>query len=96
MLADMLAGAGINAEAVQDGRDVFTDPELIHCGHYVRIHHSVLGDCDMPAPPMTFSEAATHVGPPPRLGEHNHHVFVDWLGIPEAEVAELIQAGALW
>ena len=94
-LADRLAELGIPAEAVQDGREVFTDPELRAAGHYVRMQHKVLGDCDMPGPPIKFSGSTVEVGPSPLLGEHNHAVFVDLLGMTEREVAELVASGAL-
>jgi benzylsuccinate CoA-transferase BbsF subunit len=95
VLAAKLAAAGVAAEPVADGRDVFSDPELIESGHFVAIDHAVLGRCDMPAPPARFAEAQIHVGPPPLLGEHNHQVFVGMLGMDEAEIAALEADGAL-
>lgn len=95
VLADRLSGLGIPAEPVNDGRDVFTDPELIERGHYRPITHGKLGKMDMPAPPLRFSDSAIRIGAPPNLGEHNHAVFVDLLGMNEAEVRELSEAGAL-
>jgi benzylsuccinate CoA-transferase BbsF subunit len=95
VLSDRLSAAGIAAEAVFDGRDVFSDPELINSGHFVAIDHSVLGHCDMPAPPAKFANAAVEVGPPPLLGEHNHAVFIEMLGIPEADIIALEQDGVL-
>lgn len=95
VLADRLSALGIPAEPVNDGRDVFTDPELIERGHYRPIEHSKLGKCDMPAPPLRFSDSDIRIGAPPNLGEHNHAVFVDLLGMSEAEVRELSEAGAL-
>lgn len=95
LLADLLAAAGIAAEAVNDGRDVFTDPELIASGHYVAVDHAVLGVSEMPAPPARFTNAEVVVGAPPRLGEHNHAVFVDMLGMTVDDVATLTTEGAL-
>lgn len=95
ILADRLSATGIAAEAVADGRDVFTDPELIERGHYRPIVHDKLGLCDMPAPPLRFSESEIHVGPPPNLGQHNREVFVDLLGLPAEEVQSLVDAGVL-
>ncbi|WP_197424206.1 CoA transferase, partial [Sphingomonas sp. CCH9-E2] len=90
-----LAALGIPAEPVNDGRDVFTDPELIERGHYQPVTHSKLGDTEIPGPPLRFSDSDIRVGPPPNLGEHNHAVFVDLLGMSEAEVRDLTDAGAL-
>lgn len=95
LLADRLGEAGIPAEPVADGRDVFTDPELIERGHYRPIVHDRLGRCDMPAPPLRFSDSDIVVGPPPNLGQHNHAVFVELLGLGEQEVRDLVEAGAL-
>ncbi|HEY6642790.1 CoA transferase [Povalibacter sp.] len=94
-LANRLSLLGVAAEAVQDGREVFEDPELAVAGHYVHTAHAVLGDCLMPGPPLKFSRSDVHVGPAPLLGEHNREVFVDMLGMSDAEVAELVAAGAL-
>jgi benzylsuccinate CoA-transferase BbsF subunit len=94
-LADKLAALGIPAEPVNDGRDVWRDPELTERGHFREITHDKLGTCDMPAPPLRFSDSGIDVGPPPNLGQHNHEVFVDLLGMSEVEVAELTEAGAL-
>jgi benzylsuccinate CoA-transferase BbsF subunit len=94
-LADKLAALGIPAEPVNDGRDVWRDPELTERGHFREITHDKLGTCDMPAPPLRFSDSGIDVGPPPNLGQHNQTVFVDLLGMSEAEVAELTEAGAL-
>ena len=94
-LAERLRAQGVPAGAVQDGRDVFTDPELQASGHYVRVDHPVLGPCDMPAPPMRFSRSKVALGPAPLIGQHNRLVFTDWLGLPEAEVQSLAQEGVL-
>ncbi len=94
-LAGRLSQLGIPAEAVQNGREVFEDEELAAAGHYVRTSHSVLGDCLMPGSPLKFSAGDIAVGPAPLLGEHNREVFIEMLGMSEADVAELIAAGAL-
>ena len=94
-LADRLRGVGVPAGAVQDGRDVFTDPELMRAGHYVRVEHPVMGASDMPAPPMRFSRSDIVVGPAPLLGQHNHAVFVEMLGMDAAEIARLEAEGVL-
>jgi benzylsuccinate CoA-transferase BbsF subunit len=94
-LANRLSQPGIPAEPVQDGREVFEDPELAESGHYVRIPHRVLGDCLMPGSPLKFSASSVSVGPAPLLGEHNREVFVDMLGMSEEDVAALTASGAL-
>jgi benzylsuccinate CoA-transferase BbsF subunit len=95
LLADRLCAIGVPAEAVNDGRDVFTDPELVQGGHYAAIDHAVLGRCDMPTPPARYSRSEIAVGPPPMLGEHNREVFVDLLGLDPAHIATLATEGVL-
>ncbi|MEQ5809040.1 CoA transferase [Alteromonas sp. NFXS44] len=86
--------AGIAAEAVADGRDVYTDEALQH-GHYRWITHSKLGLCDMPAPPLRFSESSDRVTAPPCLGENLQDVFVSMLGEDPAHISKLVDAGIL-
>jgi benzylsuccinate CoA-transferase BbsF subunit len=95
VLAASLRGKGVPAGAVQDGRDVFTDPELQAAGHYIRVDHPMMGGSDMPAPPMRFSRSQIEVRPAPLLGQHNRQVFVGLLGMPEAEIAALEAEGVL-
>ena len=94
-LAGELRAAGVPAGAVQDGRDVFTDPELIRAGHFVAVEHPVLGRSDMPAPPSRFSRSSVKVGPAPLLGQHNDEVFVGLLGIAPERITELEAEGVL-
>jgi benzylsuccinate CoA-transferase BbsF subunit len=94
-LTNRLSQLGVPAEPVQDGREVFEDPELAGSGHYVRTPHRVLGDCLMPGSPLRFSASSVVVGPAPLLGEHNRQVFVDILGMNEEDVAALTASGAL-
>ena len=94
-LGRRLRALGVPAGPVQDGRDVFTDPELRAAGHYVRVDHPVMGASDMPAPPMRFSRSTIEVRPAPLLGEHNRMVFVDLLGRSETEIAALEAEGVL-
>jgi benzylsuccinate CoA-transferase BbsF subunit len=90
-----LRALGVPAGAVQDGRDVFTDPELLASGHYARVDHPFMGASDMPAPPMAFSRSTVAVTPAPLLGEHTRAIFVDMLGLPESDVAALEAEGVL-
>lgn len=95
VLAEDLRARGVPSGAVQDGRDVFTDPELKASGHYVRVKHPTMGASDMPAPPMRFSRSSIEVRPAPLLGQHNREVFVGLLGMPEAEIAAFEAEGVL-
>ncbi|MGP9790552.1 CaiB/BaiF CoA transferase family protein [Roseinatronobacter sp. NSM] len=94
LLAD-LAAAGVPAAAVQDGRDVFEDPELRAAGHFVAVDHPVLGTSMMPTPPMKFSHTPACVTAAPCLGAHNRDVFCDMLGMSARDVEDLHAQGVI-
>ncbi len=95
VLAAALRREGVAAAAVQDGRDIFTDPALIEAGHYVEVEHPVLGLSAMPAPPMRLSASTVQVTAAPLLGADTDQVLGGWLGMPASELAELRGAGIL-
>ena len=95
VLAAALRRAGVPAGAVQDGRDIFTDPALIEAGHYVPVEHPVLGVSAMPAPPARFSRSSVEVTAAPLLGADTDFVLGGWLGMPADDIAALRAAGVL-
>lgn len=94
-LAGELAAAGVAAAATLNGKEILEDRELNDAGHFQKTVHPVLGDCMMPTPPMRFSATPWQVGPAPLLGQHNDEIFVGLLGMDEAEIARLVEAGVL-
>jgi benzylsuccinate CoA-transferase BbsF subunit len=94
-LTRQLCEAGIAAGAVQNGKEVFDDPQLAALGHFVALDHPVLGASAMPASPFALSGTPGAVTRSPLLGEHNREVFIDMLGLPEAEFDALVADGAL-
>lgn len=95
-LAERLQEAGVPAGAVQDYADLLEDPSLAFRGHFQVMEHVHLG-------PMHFEHAGFRIeGAPPRydrpgpnLGEHTGHVLRDLLGMSEARIRELEEAGVL-
>ena len=49
----------------------------------------------MPAWPVWVDGKAARVGASPMLGEHTDGVLVQWIGLSEADVADLRAAGAI-
>ncbi len=94
-LWECLAAAGIAAAPALDGKSIVESEELAASGHFVRLDHPVLGVSAMPGPPMRFSQTPPDIRRSPCLGEHNHAVFVEMLGMDPAEVAGLQERGAL-
>ena len=89
-LMGRLRARGLRAGAVRTMPEVFTDPQLVHRGIWRAIEHPEMGRHHYKAPPFILRKSpATPTRPAPCLGEHNREVFVDLLGIPEAEFSAL-------
>lgn len=95
-LAARLQAAGLDAAAVEDMQDLLADPQLAARGHFVELDHPVIGRHVVEANGLRFSAAPMQfTRPAPRLAADSRHVYVDLLGLPSAEVDELIAAGVI-
>jgi benzylsuccinate CoA-transferase BbsF subunit len=83
-----LQAAGVPAGVVQNGRDLFEDPQMQSRNHYRKINHPEAGPTRYDGPPFTFSDVPLEVRPAPLLGEHNDYVFRDLLGLTDNEISE--------
>jgi benzylsuccinate CoA-transferase BbsF subunit len=95
--ARRLQTAGVAAAPVQDSEDLFRDPQLRDRGAIVEIPHPDLGPIDFIGPVHHLSKTpprVTHGAP--RLGEHSEEVLRDWLGVDEAGLTDLREAGGYW
>jgi benzylsuccinate CoA-transferase BbsF subunit len=95
VLFDQLSLACVPAGPVLDGKELSENPEILASGHFSKIEHPVLGNSHMPTPPYRFDGQAAEMFAAPLLGQHNHEVFVDWLGLDAQAVAEAISEGSL-
>lgn len=93
-LEKRLVAAGVPAAAVLDGKGLAQHPALNAVGHFVSVDHPVIGPMKMPAPPYSFSETPTHIGPSPCLGTDNKLVFGE-IGIDDEQIASLTSEGVL-
>jgi len=74
------------------------DPHFTHFGrgHFEELTHPLLGAGHYERNGFRLSDAASGYGrPSPLLGEHTHQVLADLLGLDDAEIARLSDAGAL-
>jgi crotonobetainyl-CoA:carnitine CoA-transferase CaiB-like acyl-CoA transferase len=100
-LADRLSAAGVPAAPVQDARDrVERDPQLHARGYFVPLQHSETGEWPQERPPFRLSSSDVHPGGrirrgPPCIGEDTEEVLRRVLGMADAEIAALADAGAL-
>ena len=94
-LAERLQAAGVPAHHVNDARDLDTDVQLVHRGHYWPTEHPVIGPMTWDAPAYRLSATPAYPQrPAPRLGEHNEYVYRELLGYSEEEFVELMVSGA--
>ena len=76
------------------------DAQLAARGYFVPLPHAAVGTWPAERPPFRLSASDVHPGGvirrgPPCLGEDTHAVLRDVLGMPEAEIAALADAGVL-
>jgi crotonobetainyl-CoA:carnitine CoA-transferase CaiB-like acyl-CoA transferase len=76
--------------------DIFADPHMAARGDLVSIDDPVVGPLRQQAP---FPRLAKHPAPvpsgAPRLGEHNHEVWCDLVGLSDDELADLGERGVV-
>ena len=53
------------------------------------------GDLHLPRPPFRVSDSSWELRPAPTLGQHNHEVFCDGLGLSDAELVQLRANGVI-
>lgn len=92
---ERLQAAGVAAAAVNTLADIFDDPQLNHRQIWRDLPHAELGHFQYEAPPFTLSETPSEQFASPLLGEHNHVVCSEILGLAETEIDELIKQGVL-
>jgi crotonobetainyl-CoA:carnitine CoA-transferase CaiB-like acyl-CoA transferase len=93
---DCLQRAGVPAAAVHNTATLAADPQLAHRQHYARLQHPRIGLNVIDN--YGFRLSATPGGvrePAPLLGQHNHYVLGELLGLPQEEIARLTEAGVV-
>jgi benzylsuccinate CoA-transferase BbsF subunit len=93
---ERLQQAGIAAAVVRNAATLDTDPQLAHRQHYARLQHPRIGANVIDN--YSFRLSATPGGvrdPAPLLGQHNDYVLGTLLGMSQAEMARLQDAGVV-
>ncbi|MGY3199609.1 crotonobetainyl-CoA:carnitine CoA-transferase CaiB-like acyl-CoA transferase [Streptomyces sp. TE5632] len=93
----LLQSAGVAAGAAQTAEEINEwDPQLRERGIFFELDHPVIGEARFEGTPITFSRTRRHTWrSAPLLGEDNHHVFGDVLGLTGDEIAELESEGVI-
>ena len=90
--ADLLE-AGIPCGPVNTVPDVVGDKQVRFRESIKEVTHPVAGTIPIADTPIRLSRSETGIqGPPPSMGEDTAGVLSSWLGMSEAEVAELESA----
>jgi len=91
-----LQEAGVPAGVVNSAADLAGDPQLTSRDFFVHARHPRLGNTSFDSTPIRLSRT-----PPvswkaaPRLGEHNHYVYRELLGLEEDEYQDYVNHGVI-
>ncbi len=89
---EVLQNAGVAAAPCADTEDRFSDPHFQERRNIVNIEHPVTGLDFVPNVVCNLSETPGEVRrPAPMLGEHNHYVFGELLGLPRDTIERYIE-----
>ena len=81
---------------IRTNQEVLAVPGVAERGVFTKIPDGVGGERGVVQSPYRFSDAASGVrGPAPHMGQHNHEVLGEWLGMQPAAIAELADKGVL-
>ncbi len=81
---------------VRTAPEVMNDPHMHARGMLERIDHPELGNIVVPTTPLRLHGAdKVATIPSPTIGQHNDEIYGGWLGLTEAELADLRQAGVI-
>ncbi|MBI2357675.1 MAG: CoA transferase [Deltaproteobacteria bacterium] len=89
-----LRSAGIPAERMRRIQDIVDAPDRSKA--FARAEEPRVGSMLTTTLPLSLSfSPSAPFRPAPKLGEHTQEVLKDWLGIPDSELVELNERGAL-
>jgi len=90
ILMEKLQQAGVAATPSLGSKALFDDPHLKQRGVFQQVEHPVIGKDWVIGPPWKLSETPASIRcHAPLLGEHNHYVFCELLGMSPEEVKTL-------
>jgi benzylsuccinate CoA-transferase BbsF subunit len=90
----LMQSAGVPAGVVQNGRDLFNDPQLKSRTHTWNMEHEELGNYPFSALSIKLSKTPQEARmPSPCLGQHTQMVCQEFLGMSDEEFVELLNKG---
>jgi formyl-CoA transferase len=89
-LKEIVDREGVSVSLVYSIEDIFNDPHYAARENIVEMPHPTLGSIAMPGIVPKFSETPGEIkwiGP--KLGEHNHEIYSELIGLTESQLEEL-------
>jgi crotonobetainyl-CoA:carnitine CoA-transferase CaiB-like acyl-CoA transferase len=94
--AERLVAHGVPAAVGRDPRSMYDHPQLIARAFYENIEHPVVGTLPTPTLPFRFASVDRWLRTPaPTMGQHNHEILVDDLGVDEATYQRLVDTSII-
>ena len=94
---ETLQKVGVGAVPSFNSKQLFLDPHSKQRDWYTEVEHPVIGKRIVITPPWKLSETPARIEKAgPLLGEHNDYVFGELLGMPEQEIAQLIEEQVIY
>jgi crotonobetainyl-CoA:carnitine CoA-transferase CaiB-like acyl-CoA transferase len=91
-----LVGAGVPAGMVADQRFLISRPQFAARRFFVELEHPVVGCQPVPGPPFRFDSVGQWLRrPAPTLGQHNHEILRDLVGLSDRDVKALERDGII-
>jgi crotonobetainyl-CoA:carnitine CoA-transferase CaiB-like acyl-CoA transferase len=88
-----LHSAGIPSAPARLRDELLEDEQALANGYFVRLHHDLVGDLTVVAPPVRFSETELKAGrASPGLGTSTREVLIA-AGVSESELRTLVERG---
>lgn len=92
--ATELQSAGVPAAPIQDGKDLYNDPQLRSRGWFTRLSHGDVGTRDYPGVPVEINGALSRPShAAPQFAEHTRAVLSDLLHLDDQVIDAHLRAG---
>jgi benzylsuccinate CoA-transferase BbsF subunit len=89
-----LQESGVPAGRVLNAEELHSDPQLAHRQHFVPLEHPEMGEYTGYLPSIRMTKTSPELKrPAPCMGEHNHYVYTEILGISDEEFVQLLSEG---
>ncbi len=85
--------AGVPAGMIQNAEEIVDlDPQIMDREFLIKLNHRVMGDYHLPSWPFKMSKTRPDIKMAPCLGEHNHYICTEILGMSDEEFIDLVTA----